>query len=97
MLISSDTMNGTQLAFNNLTGFMGNKLSLEPSIRYYTQTDNTDTKTVRWTPGMRLTYRVQKQVSLETELTYEMSEVNGPMRTESSTRLFYYLGARYDF
>jgi hypothetical protein len=30
-------------------------------------------------------------------LTYEISELKSPLRTESATRLFYYFGARYDF
>lgn len=94
--LSGPTYNGTMLSYNNLSS-LNEKWQLEPSLRYYTQTDNTDTKTVRWTPGLRLTYRVRKQVSLETEETYEISEVKGPLRTESSTRLFYYFGARYDF
>lgn len=94
--LSGPTYNGTMLSYNNLTS-LNEKWQLEPSLRYYTQSDNTDTRTVRWTPGLRLTYRVRKQVSLETEVTYEIAEVNGPLRTESSTRLFYYFGARYDF
>lgn len=94
--LSGPTYNGTLLSYNNLSS-LNEKWQLEPSLRYYTQTDNTETKTVRWTPGVRLTYRVRKQVSLETEATYEISEINGPLRQESSTRLFYYLGARYDF
>jgi hypothetical protein len=94
--LSGPTYNGTLLSYNNLTS-LNEKLQFEPSLRYYTQTDNTDTKTVRWTPGLRLTYRVRKQVALETEMTYEISEINGPLHTESSTRLFYYFGARYEF
>jgi len=46
---------------------------------------------------MRVTYRIRKQVAIESEVSYEISEVNGPLHQESSTRLFYYLGARYDF
>jgi hypothetical protein len=95
-LLTGPTYNGTLLSYNNLTS-LTEKWQLEPSLRYYTQTDNTDTKMVRWTPGMRLTYRVRKQVSVESEFTYEISETNGPLKQESSTRLFYYLGARYDF
>ena len=94
--LSGPTYHGTLLSYNNLSS-LNEQWQLEPSLRYYTQTDNTDTRTVRWTPGLRLTYRMRKQVSLETEATYEISEVNGPLRTESSTRLFYYFGARYDF
>jgi hypothetical protein len=94
--LSGPTYNGTLLSYNNLSS-LSEKWQLEPSIRYYTQTDNSDNKMVRWTPGMRVTYRVRKQVSIESELTYEISDIHGPLKMESSTRLFYYLGARYDF
>jgi hypothetical protein len=95
-LLTGPTYNGMLLSYNNLSS-LTEKWQLEPSLRYYTQTDNTDTKTVRWTPGVRVTYRVRQQVSLETEAVYEIAEVNGPLRQESSNRLFYYFGARYDF
>jgi hypothetical protein len=95
-LLSGPTYNGQLLSYNNLSG-LNDKWQLEPSLRYYTQTDTTDTHIARWTPGLRLTYRVAKQVSLESELQYEISESKGPLRQESSTRLFYYLGGRYDF
>lgn len=94
--LSGPTYNGQLLAYNNLTT-LNEKWQLEPSLRYYTQVDSTDNRVVRWTPGMRVTYRIHKQVSLETELQYEISESKGPLREESSKRLFYYFGGRYDF
>jgi hypothetical protein len=51
----------------------------------------------RWTPGVRMTYRLMKRVSLETELSYEIADSIGPTRNESSQRMFYYIGARFDF
>jgi tetratricopeptide (TPR) repeat protein len=95
--ISSDTVNGTQLAFNNLTGFMGNKISLEPSIRYYTQTDNTDTKVVCISPGLRVSYKLSSRANLMAEGIYETSQTDGPGNHESSESYFFYLGYRYDF
>lgn len=94
--LSAPTYNGQMLSYNNLTG-LNERWQLEPSLRYYTQYDSTDTRLVRWTPGMRLTYRMLKQVTLETELQYEISRAEGPLRKEDSTRLFYYFGGRYDF
>jgi hypothetical protein len=38
-----------------------------------------------------------KRVSLETELSYEIADSIGPTRNESSQRMFYYIGARFDF
>ncbi len=95
-LLSGPTYNGKLISYNNLSG-LNEKLQIEPSLRYYIQTDNTDTTTVRWTPGFRMTYRVVKQVSMESELSYEIAERTGPTVSETSRRLFYYLGARYDF
>jgi len=94
--LSGPTYTGHLLSYNNLTG-LNERWQVEPSLRYYTQTDTTDTRTARWTPGLRLTYRVIKQVSLESELQYEISRTEGPLRLEDSTRLFYYFGGRYDF
>jgi hypothetical protein len=96
-LISSDTMNGTQLAYNNLTGFMDNKMSLEPSIRYYTQTDNTQTTIRRISPGLRLSYKLSNRASLMAEGIYESSQTDGLSNHETSESIFFYVGYRYDF
>jgi hypothetical protein len=95
--ITSDTINGTQLAYNNLTGFMGNKLSLEPSIRYYTQTDNLQTRISRISPGLRLSYKLSERANLMAEGIYETSQTDGPTNHETSESIFFYLGYRYDF
>jgi hypothetical protein len=94
--LTGPTYNGTLLSYNNLTGITED-LQLEPSLRYYTQTDNAGNKTNRWTPGMRGTYRWMKRISIESELSYEIADTQGPLRTETSNRLFYYLGGRFDF
>lgn len=95
--INSDTMSGTQLAYNNLTGFMGNKFSLEPSIRYYTQTDNTQTRISRVSPGLRVSYKLTERANLMAETIYETSQTEGPTNHETSESYFFYLGYRYDF
>jgi tetratricopeptide (TPR) repeat protein len=95
--ITSDTINGTQFAYNNLTGFMGNKMSLEPSIRYYTQTDNTQTKVSRISPGLRVSYKLSDRASLMAEGIYETSQTDGLTNHETSESYFFYLGYRYDF
>ena len=95
--ITSDTMNGTQIAYNNLTGFMGNKMSLEPSIRYYTQTDNTQTKVSRISPGLRVSYKLSDRASVMAEGIYETSQTDGVTNHETSESYFFYFGYRYDF
>jgi hypothetical protein len=94
--MSGPTYRGTLLSYNNLSGIT-EEWQVEPSLRLYMQDDSMGNKMKRWTPGIRMTYRLIKRVSLETELTYEIADTQGPMRTESSQRMFYYLGARFDF
>ncbi|RFO95380.1 hypothetical protein DIC66_18635 [Rhodoferax lacus] len=95
--ITSSTMNGTQLAYNNLTGFMDNKISLEPSIRYYTQTDNAQTKISRISPGLRVSYKLSERANLMAEGIYETSQTDGLTNHETGESVFFYLGYRYDF
>ena len=95
--ITSDLMQGTQLAYNNLTGVWGGVASLEPSIRYYTQTDNTDTHLVRISPGLRLSYKLSPRASLMGETIYESSQTDGPTNHETSSSVYFYVGYRYDF
>jgi tetratricopeptide (TPR) repeat protein len=95
-LLTGPTYNATLLSYNNLTG-VTEKLQLEPSLRLYTQSDNVGTQTNRVTPGMRVTYRAVQRVSVESELTYEVAETKNSSKTETSNRLFYYLGGRFDF
>ncbi len=90
------TYTAVLLNYNN-SSLITEALTLEPSIRFYRQTDNAGLKTTRWTPGLRLTYRWAKQISAESELTSEYSKSTSPTRNESSNRVYYYLGARYDF
>ncbi|MGH7460549.1 MAG: hypothetical protein ACREMA_05920 [Longimicrobiales bacterium] len=90
------TFHGTLLTYNNLSS-LGAGWQLEPSLKYYRQTDTAGVTLVRWTPGLRVTYRVLQQVSLESELSYERSKSTSAARNEASARAFYYLGVRYDF
>jgi hypothetical protein len=94
--LSGPTYKGTLLSYNNLTG-LNEEWQIEPSIRLYLQEDSLGNKMKRWSPGVRMTYRLMKRISLETELTYEIADSTGPTRNESSQRMFYYLGARFDF
>jgi tetratricopeptide (TPR) repeat protein len=95
--ITSDTLSGTQLAYNNLTGIWDNKASLEPSIRFYTQTDNTSTKVTRVSPGMRMSYKLSNRASVMGEGIYEQSQTDGPTNHETSSSMYFYVGYRYDF
>lgn len=93
--MSGPTYNGVMLAYNNMTGF--ESWQFEPSIRLYTQSSSDGTRSDRLTPGVRFSYRAIKRVSIDSEVTYEIADTVGPSRKESSTRMFYYVGGRFDF
>jgi hypothetical protein len=95
--ITSDTLNGTQIAFNNLTGIFENRASFEPSIRFYTQNDNTSTTVTRVSPGLRLSYKLSPRSNVMGEAIYETSQTEGPSNHETSSSMFFYVGYRYDF
>ena len=95
--LTSPTLTGTQLGFNNMTGIWGALGSLEPSIRFYTQNDNTGTTVTRITPGLRLSYKLSNRASVMGEGIYETSQTDGPGTHETSTAFYYYMGYRYDF
>ncbi len=95
-VLAGPTYNGRLLSYNNLSG-LSEYLQLETALRFYSQSDTAGIKTVRATPSVRMTYRVLKQVSLESEISYELARRSGPLVMETSTRSFYYVGARYDF
>jgi hypothetical protein len=87
---------GGLLGYNN-SSQVNESLLLEPSIRFYRQGISGGVRTNRWTPGLRVTYRVLKQLAIESELSAEYSKTTGPNRNETSHRTYYYVGGRYDF
>ena len=95
-ILTGPTFKGQLLSYNNSSQITPTWL-LEPSLKLYHQADNTGVATTRWSPGLRLSWRVHQQVTLETELSTENSRTTGPNRNESSNRIFYYLGGRADF
>jgi len=96
----------TLLTYNNLTR-LGDKWQVEPSLKYNTMSSSVSGDSDTWTAGIRGTYRVRTQISLETELTYEKRTNVGLPVTDSSGNvtktdtvtngMTYYLGARYEF
>ena len=94
-LLKAPTYKGTLMSYNNSSA-LSTGWQLEPSLRYFRQVDSDSTRTRRWAPGLRVTYRPTPKLALESELSMEFSDIQGPTRTESSRRTFYYLGLRYD-
>lgn len=94
--LKGPTYNGLQMSYNNMTG-LSDGWRVEPSLRYYQQSDQAGTHLKRWSPGLRLSYRYQQATTIESELTYERTKRTGVHTSNSSDRLSYFLGARYDF
>ena len=94
--INGPTFQGQLLSYNNAST-LGPGLQVEPSLKLYRQVSNDNVTSTRWSPGLRLTWRVKQEIALESEVSVENSKTTSPLRNESSSRTFYYLGGRYDF
>jgi len=88
--------NGVQLAYNNTT-YLGNQWVLEPSLKYYQQHTEPSTDLTRWTPGIRLSYRIKETLSLDGEYIYEHATTTGPGTEDISQTHYFSVGYRWDF
>jgi tetratricopeptide (TPR) repeat protein len=93
--VTGPTFDGYLLSYNNLSLIQG-RWTVEPSLRYYTQRDTQDVKLDRWTPGLRLSYRVGDNVTLESEFNWEQTRTVGPASRDDTRRGFYYVGYRWN-
>lgn len=94
--LTSATFKGYLLMYNNMS-VLSDAWQVEPSLQFYTQQSSDGLRVTRWKPGLRVTYRMATQVALESSFDYELSRQTGVNRNESSNRMFYYFGGRYDF
>lgn len=70
---------------------------LEPSLRLYQQNGPNGVRTLRWSPGLRATWRGGDKWVLEADVNVEASRTRSTQQDENSTRLYYSLGYRLDF
>jgi hypothetical protein len=84
------------LAYNNLTGLEDNKITIEPSLRVYVQTDVQGSRMTRFTPGLRGTYNFSKRTSVMGETMLEHSSNQGPTNQDTTNSVFFYFGVRYE-
>lgn len=102
-LLKGATWQGQLLSYNLVAGAVTPGLSLEPSIRLYHQSDDSGQTTTRWSPGLRSSWRLAGQFSLEAEASAEVGKTtvpasgSTPARVENARRIFYFVGGRYDF
>ena len=73
-----------------------NLWTLEPSLKYYQQQTDPDTRLVRWTPEIHLTYLWRDNLSLEADYTYEHATTTSPGNQDVSQQHFFYAGYRWD-
>ena len=94
--LDAPTFKGEQLSYGNLTGFLGNDLTLEPTITYYAQHDNMDVHLHRTGLGLRSNYRLSRRASILGEGLFEHSRTVGPLNHDTTNSIFFYFGYRYD-
>ena len=95
-VLSSPIFKGIQFGYNNLTGLRNNDVTLEPSLRFYSQHDDQGVKVFRVTPGLRMTYRLSRRASVLGEGVLEHSKTNGPTNSDTTNSIFFYVGYRYE-
>jgi hypothetical protein len=94
-LIDAPTYRGPLLLLSNST--MLGRWRFEPSVRYYRQSDDTETQITRINPSLRASYRVKDRISLEVEAGYEITDTDTVMVSDKVQRHYYSLGYRWDF
>ncbi len=98
--LTGPTSQARLVSYNNMTA-INTVWQVEPSLRFSTQSDTSGTRSQRLSPGLRVTLRPVPAVSLESDLAYERSKtetvIAGNSSTQTSDRLSYFLGLRYDF
>lgn len=69
---------------------------LETLLRYYRQQDSRGTRLTRFTPTVKLSYRLHERFAFEAEAGWERSDSRGPSQADLTDRRFYSLGVRWD-
>lgn len=97
--VAGPSLTGWLASYNNLSAPWP-LWQIEPSLRLYQQSQQIPVGTVRTsrvTPGLRVSYKLSQHWSLESDLSVEFSRTRGPTQDETSHRVFYALGYRYDY
>jgi hypothetical protein len=71
--------------------------SLEPSLKYYEQTDNQGNKISAWTPAIRVVYQLLERFSLEGEYDWQHSHQTSNGTDSVVNRHYFYAGWRWAF
>lgn len=96
-VVRTPKFNGTQASYSNVsTVGEDNRITVEPTIRLYTQTDDQDVRLTRVGPGLRMSYKANPRSSFVSELLYEDSRSRGPTGNDHTRAAFFYVGYRID-
>ena len=94
--LNAPTYTGWLLALN--TRFViATNWTAEPVVRWYRQTTTDGPTLVRWSPTLRGTYRWSDKISMDAEVSWELSKSVAAAINQNSNHLFFYIGYRYDF
>ena len=93
--LTGPTYDGWLYSYNNVTR-VGERWTLEPSLRFYRQNDIFENNMRRLTPGLRLTYFLRQNFALEFEMASETTRTTGPAADDRTQRYFWYVGYRAD-
>jgi tetratricopeptide (TPR) repeat protein len=94
--LHSATLDGSQLAYSNLNSVLDNRLSLEPNVSFYWETDTSGQRLFRISPSFRSSYKLTRRISIEGTVALERSRNEGPAQNDVTSNVFYYLGYRFD-
>jgi hypothetical protein len=94
--LHSETLKGTQLSYNNLNGLMGNRVTVAPGLSLYWENDTTGQRLMRVTPSVHTSYKLTERMSVEATFMAERSRNEGPIQSDTTTDVFWYIGYRYD-
>jgi hypothetical protein len=94
----SPTMNGsTFMIFNH--DYWPNQWSLDTTLRFYWQTDNTGGKVRVVAPVIRTSFKPKPSLTVDAEAGLELNQNSNPtfQQTSNSKRNYFSLGGRWDF
>jgi len=95
-LLHAPTFKGTQVSYGNLSAFLNNDFTLEPTLNYYQQHDDMDVHLHRVGLGLRSTWRLSRRASVLGEGVYEHTHTEAPLNHDTTNSVFFYVGYRYD-
>ena len=94
--LHSATLSGNQFSYSNLNTLLDNRLTLEPNLSFYRESDTTGQSLFRIAPSLRSSYKLSRRVSLEATVSMERSRNQGPAQNDITSNVFYFLGYRFD-